>query len=65
LTCQPRFGLSSLVDVLDWRGTESPTSSAFIFVPERGGEHLHLTFGELRRRSRAVAAGLARRVVKG
>ena len=36
-----------------------------MFVPERGGAHIHLTFAELHRRARAVAARLAHRTVRG
>ena len=59
------FELSSLVDLLDRRAAERPEANAFVFVPERGGAHIHLTFAELRRRARAVAVRLARRTVTG
>ena len=59
------FELASLVDLLDRRATERPDAKAFVFVPERGGAHIHLTFAELQRRARAVAARLARRTVAG
>ena len=35
---------------------KGPHAKAFVFVPERGGAHIHLTFAELHRRARAVAA---------
>jgi acyl-CoA synthetase (AMP-forming)/AMP-acid ligase II len=60
-----RSGLASLVDLLDWRAAERPDAKAFVFVPERGGAHLHLTFAELQRRAHAVARRLARRTVRG
>jgi acyl-CoA synthetase (AMP-forming)/AMP-acid ligase II len=44
---------------------EKPDAKAFVFVPERGNAHLHLTYGELHRRAHAVAARLARHAVKG
>jgi acyl-CoA synthetase (AMP-forming)/AMP-acid ligase II len=55
----------SLVDVLEQRATEHPSATAFVFVPERGEEHRHLTYGELRDRTRAVAASLTRHVARG
>jgi acyl-CoA synthetase (AMP-forming)/AMP-acid ligase II len=56
---------TSLVDVLDWRSGERPDAKAFVFVPERGTEHVVLTYGELHRRARAIAARLANRVARG
>ena len=38
---------ASLVDLLDRRAAERPHAKAFVFVPERGGAHIHLTFAEL------------------
>lgn len=36
-----------------------------MFVPERGGAHVHLTFADLQRRAHTVAARLARHTVRG
>jgi acyl-CoA synthetase (AMP-forming)/AMP-acid ligase II len=58
-------GLVSLVDLLDRRAVEHPDAKAFVFVPDRGSAHLHLTYGELHRRAHALAARLARHAVKG
>ena len=60
-----RSAPTSLVDVLARRAAERPDAKAFVFVPERGGAHIHLTFAELHRRARAVAARLAHRTVRG
>ncbi len=57
--------LRSLVDLLDRRSAEKPDAKAFVFVPERGGAHIHLTYAELHRRARAVATSLAQRTVAG
>jgi acyl-CoA synthetase (AMP-forming)/AMP-acid ligase II len=56
---------ASLVEVLERRAAEHPTATAFVFVPERGGEHRHLTYGELRDRARAVAGSLTGRTGTG
>jgi acyl-CoA synthetase (AMP-forming)/AMP-acid ligase II len=56
---------ASLVEVLEQRAAEHPSATAFVFVPERGGEHRHLTYGELRDRARALAASLAKRGARG
>ena len=61
--CNP--GLVSLVDLLDRRAAENPDASAFGFVPERSGPHLHLTYAELHRRSRVMAGRLGLRATKG
>ena len=60
-----RSAPASLVDLLARRAAERPDAKAFVFVPERGGAHVHLTFAELHRRARAVAARLAQRTVRG
>ncbi len=51
--------------MLEERAAEKPDATAFVFVPERGGEHIRLTYAELRQRARAVAARLQERTVKG
>jgi acyl-CoA synthetase (AMP-forming)/AMP-acid ligase II len=57
--------LVSLVDLLDRRAAQRPDATAFVFVPESDGEHVRLTYADLHRRSRAVAARLARQTMKG
>jgi acyl-CoA synthetase (AMP-forming)/AMP-acid ligase II len=57
--------LQSLADVLDRRAAERPDKAAFVFVPERGGVPLQITFAQLRRRARSVAARLAARFARG
>jgi acyl-CoA synthetase (AMP-forming)/AMP-acid ligase II len=54
-----------LVDLLVRRAAERPDAKAFVFVPERGGAHIHLTFADLYRRASAVAARLAQRTARG
>jgi acyl-CoA synthetase (AMP-forming)/AMP-acid ligase II len=56
---------ASLVEVLERRAAENPDATAFVFVPERGNEHRHLCYGELRDRARAVAGSLVGRTGSG
>jgi acyl-CoA synthetase (AMP-forming)/AMP-acid ligase II len=58
-------GTQSLVDVLALRAEQKPDAKAFVFVPERGGTHIHLSFAELHDGARAVAARLARCTERG
>ena len=55
----------SLADVLDRRAAERPGKAAFVFIPERGDVPLQITFAELWRRARSVAARLAARFARG
>jgi acyl-CoA synthetase (AMP-forming)/AMP-acid ligase II len=65
----PAFGASSkvlsLVDLLDQRAAEMPQAKAFVFVPERGGTHITITFAELHRRALTVAARLEQHNARG
>jgi acyl-CoA synthetase (AMP-forming)/AMP-acid ligase II len=56
---------ASLVEVLERRTADHPESPAFVFVPDSGGEHRHLTYGELHDRARALAGSLAGRTGRG
>jgi acyl-CoA synthetase (AMP-forming)/AMP-acid ligase II len=56
---------SSFVDVLQYRAAEQPNDPAYIFLPDRGGARLSLSFAELYARARAVAASLAERGQRG
>ncbi len=60
----PNSEPQSAVDLLARCAAEKPHAKAFVFVPDRGA-HIHLTFGELDRRARALAASLLRRTVRG
>ena len=57
--------LSSLVDVLRRRAAEQPDDPAYIFLPERGGERLSLTFAELYASAEALAINLGERAQIG
>jgi acyl-CoA synthetase (AMP-forming)/AMP-acid ligase II len=48
---------ASLVDLLGWRAAEQRQDRAYVFLSERGEEAV-LTFGELDRRARSLAARL-------
>jgi acyl-CoA synthetase (AMP-forming)/AMP-acid ligase II len=54
-----KSAFSSFVDVLRRRAAEQPDDPAYIFLPDRGGERLSLTFAELYARAEALAASLA------
>jgi acyl-CoA synthetase (AMP-forming)/AMP-acid ligase II len=60
---QGRF--SSFVEVLRRRAEEQPNDLAYIFLPDRRGERLSLTFAELYARARAVAMTLAEQAKRG
>ena len=57
--------LSSLVDVLRRRAAKQPDDPAYIFLPERGGERLSLTFAELYASAEALAINLGERAQIG
>jgi acyl-CoA synthetase (AMP-forming)/AMP-acid ligase II len=52
--------LSSLVDVLLRRAVEQPNDAAYIFLPDRSGEPVSLTFAGLYDRALSVALGLGK-----
>jgi amino acid adenylation domain-containing protein len=49
---------TTLVDLLRQRADESPERLAFVFLGDDGSEHASLTYAELDRRARAIAAVL-------
>jgi len=57
--------IASLVDVLLHRAAEQPKDEAYIFLPDRGGERVLLTFSDLYARALAIATRLAERGQKG
>src|SRR5438552_11223350 len=57
--------LPSLVDLLRYCAIEQPDDPAYILLSDRGREDAQITFGELDRRTRAVAARLAERAAPG
>lgn len=57
--------LNSLVDVLWHRVAEQPGDPAYVFLPDRAGERVSLTFAELHERASAVALRLAERGRRG
>jgi 8-amino-7-oxononanoate synthase len=58
-------GISTLVELLEYRAARQPADLVFRFVNGDGTEDGTLTFGELRDRARAIGAGLARLVAPG
>ena len=56
---------SSFVDVLRRRAAEQPDHPAYIFLPDRGGERLSLTFAELYASAEALAINLGERAQIG
>jgi acyl-CoA synthetase (AMP-forming)/AMP-acid ligase II len=57
--------LNSLVDVLLHRAVEQSGDAAYVFLPDRGGQRVSLTFAELYERAFAVAVRLAEAGRKG
>ena len=57
--------LSSLVDVLLRRAVEQPNDPAYIFLPDRSGEPVSLTFAGLYDRALSVALRLSKCGQKG
>jgi acyl-CoA synthetase (AMP-forming)/AMP-acid ligase II len=51
---------STLVDLLSWRGLNQPTRLAYTFLLDGEKDEVHLTYGELDRRARSIAAQLQR-----
>lgn len=49
---------STLVDLLRWRALHQPERSAYTFLMHEEQKEIHLTYGELDRKARAVAAML-------
>jgi acyl-CoA synthetase (AMP-forming)/AMP-acid ligase II len=60
---EPAF--ATFTEVLAHRAAEQPEDPAYIFLPDRGGEAVSLSFVELYRRARAVATTLSERGEKG
>jgi len=60
-----RGEFSSLVDVLRRRAADQPDDPAYIFLPDRQGERVSLSFSEVYARSQAVARRLVKRGQKG
>lgn len=58
-------GVTTLVDVLEYRARREPDVTVFRFLQGDGREKAVITFGELQRRARAVAARLAEHVIPG
>jgi acyl-CoA synthetase (AMP-forming)/AMP-acid ligase II len=57
--------MRSFVEVLRSRAADQPNDTAYIFLQDRSGEPLLLTFGDLYRRAQAVAQRLVQRAEKG
>jgi acyl-CoA synthetase (AMP-forming)/AMP-acid ligase II len=57
--------LPSLVDLLRYRAAEQRDDPAYILLSDRGSEDARISFGELERRARSLAAQLAERAAPG
>ncbi|HEX7239813.1 MAG TPA: condensation domain-containing protein, partial [Longimicrobiaceae bacterium] len=55
---QLRLGVSTLVELLRLRAREEPDFRAYTFLLDGEQEEEHVTYGEMDRRARAIAAGL-------
>ena len=60
-----KTGYNSMVELLRARAAEQPDERAYVFLSDRGGEEASLTFSELERRARALAAELVDRGLRG
>lgn len=58
-------GIQSLVDMLEYRAHRHSDELAFRYLASDGSEKSSITYGELQRRARAVAAQLVERTVPG
>jgi acyl-CoA synthetase (AMP-forming)/AMP-acid ligase II len=58
-------GAASLIGVLRHRSAKQANDIAFIFLPDRGGEPITLTFAELYARARTIALRLVERGQRG
>src|SRR5205823_3569121 len=56
---------ASVVELLRRRAAEQPDDPAYIFLPDRGGEPVSLSFAELYARARELGCSLAARGEKG
>lgn len=58
LVTEPGRDWSTLVEILRWRGQRQPTKRAYTFLLDGEAEEVGLTYGELDRQARAIAARL-------
>jgi 8-amino-7-oxononanoate synthase len=58
-------GVQTLVDLVDYRAAQQPGHTVFRFINSDGREDGALTFAQLQRRARTIAARLAEHVVPG
>lgn len=58
-------GVHTLVDLLDYRAAQQPEHIVFRFINSDGREDGSLTFAQLQRRARTIAAHLAEHVIPG
>jgi len=64
-TCNPSIQCQTLVDLLQQRATADPTRCVFVFLENGEHETRRMTYGELDRQARLIAARLSRRVPAG
>jgi amino acid adenylation domain-containing protein len=64
-TVGPETGAATFADLLRARAAERPEQVAFTFLTDGEAEGASLTYGELDRRARAIAAALAESVAPG
>ncbi|MBQ9873446.1 MAG: aminotransferase class I/II-fold pyridoxal phosphate-dependent enzyme [Thermoguttaceae bacterium] len=59
------FGPSTLVDLLRYRATIQPDDAAFVYLTDGASAEVPITYGELDRRCRALAAWLQKHDMRG
>jgi acyl-CoA synthetase (AMP-forming)/AMP-acid ligase II len=61
----PPLRFASMADLLRVRAAQQPDDTAYIYLPDRGGAPVALTFAQLNGRARALARALAERGQQG
>ncbi len=61
----PNYKPKTLVDLLRWRAVTQPDERAYTFLKDGEKKEIHLTYGDLDRRAKAVANMLVRKGLSG
>jgi len=55
----------TLVDILRWRGTHQADKRAYTYLEDGDKKEVHITYGELDQKARAIAATLQKQNMQG
>ncbi len=61
----PNYSPKTLVDLLRWRAVTEPDTRAYTYIKDGDKKEIHLTYGELDKRARSIAAALRRKGLEG